>query len=439
MLGGSGSGGGGGTQARRVHGTMWKCRMLPQSGGAARGGSGGVSGSAATKTYGGGASLGSSPPRYLPAAAGAPTSRLTPRGDRDGRYSSRAAAAQQGGSADAGGASLYAVRRLDLSGYVADLGEGGSSQRGTRVLSPAAILHTASKKIAQVFASYAGAAGVLCQPIGYATDTASAEIWLVYPYLPHENLLAWWRRRDPEERSESELAVVVKRLLAALASVHGEGVVHGSLRTANVLVNPANDSFVLVNHGLHHLEKYLQGGPAAVGLPPSAAAAPTARLLWSVPDDVAHQTAAPHQRDLWCLGLVVCELIKGRHLLEGRSARAIDALLRSPDAGGALDEDVERVGDNQLVSATVGAGARLSLSLLHLLRALLARAASARPASCNDLLARDPFIKKAAWRRAAAGRGGSTTPRATAGQSPASAAAAAEAHPARERGGGGSG
>jgi tetratricopeptide (TPR) repeat protein len=115
--------------------------------------------------------------------------------------------------------------------------------------------------------------------------------------------------------SEPELAErlsLVRRLCAALAYLHGEGLIHRDLKPGNVLVRPGGRP-VLVDFGL------VSGGPGLAGrealdIEVSAAGTP----MYMAPEQIRGELLDA-RADLYALGCILYELLTGRPPFRGRT------------------------------------------------------------------------------------------------------------------------
>jgi serine/threonine-protein kinase len=95
----------------------------------------------------------------------------------------------------------------------------------------------------------------------------------------------------------------------ALAQIHGRGLVHGNVRTANIIRTP-EDEIVLVGNSL---------GLAEPGLPPGAR---PAAAYYLAPEQVEGGALSP-ATDVYAMGVVLYELVSGHVPFDGPTAAAV--------------------------------------------------------------------------------------------------------------------
>lgn len=109
-----------------------------------------------------------------------------------------------------------------------------------------------------------------------------------------------------------EAAVIGMDLCGALAAVHGAGIVHGDVKTSNVM-RETGGRIVLMDLGAGSDIR-----PGDAGGTPVEFATPHA----AAPEVVRGEGATP-QSDLWSLGALLYRLVTGRHAVEGSTFREV--------------------------------------------------------------------------------------------------------------------
>ena len=133
--------------------------------------------------------------------------------------------------------------------------------------------------------------------------------------------LAEWAREHPRLNA-GELVALGLELCTALAALHAVGVVHGDLKTANVVRHPAG-RWVLVDFG---------SGARLADLAPRSSGTP----LYLAPEAFEGAPLSP-RGDLYSLGALLFRMATGRHPVEAESFEALRAKHRDGERVPLLD------------------------------------------------------------------------------------------------------
>ena len=271
------------------------------------------------------------------------------------------------------------VRALDISRHVVQ------SQRTVPGLTVQSIVMGVAEEVAKGLALYSGYEH-LCQPVAVAAEVGRSEVWVVYPYVAGCDLVTYWRSLPEARRTEQRLASLLRRLVSVLAPLHADSRVHGGLKGVNIIVSPKGDSMTLLDHGLYMFERFLPRKLSDV--------AP-----WQLPPEVLGRsvatcaTALVRLVDVWAVGLLVVEVLKGSAPL---------SLLGSVQSTALLNDTAQCPASVVLEGAFPlapvargggGGGGGLSTEVSDFVTQCLTRKTANRPASCQVLL-NDAFIKQ---------------------------------------------
>lgn len=195
-----------------------------------------------------------------------------------------------------------------------------------------------------------------------ALDDAGQYIGIAHPFREGETLAALIQRRGA--RHFNEVLPILWAISEALGALHGEGLVHGSLHAANVLVLDATPSAVkiaLLDPGSYFLRPALSPMTAQNGSTP-------AFLLASAPEQFRGQ-APTAPSDVYALGVLLYQLLSGKAPFAG--PHAVDALL------GHLTQNAEPL-------SFVAAGSGATPAVDAFVRSLLEKNRDQRPRDASE-------------------------------------------------------
>lgn len=125
--------------------------------------------------------------------------------------------------------------------------------------------------------------------------------YVVMEYLPYPTLDAVLQKSG--SISENEALAVFTQLVEATVHMHNQGVGHRDLKTDNILFDPVTKHSVIVDFGLSiSLSNPMQTSSDYVGTPSNMA-----------PELLCKQSYHPTQVDSWALGIILLEMLEGRH------------------------------------------------------------------------------------------------------------------------------
>lgn len=185
-------------------------------------------------------------------------------------------------------------------------------------------------------------------------------IWYTMPFIEGESLRAALERK--KEFSAREVTRILHDVVDALAFAHERGVIHRDIKPANILTQGAHA--LVADFGV---AKALSAAMPVSGLTSAGIAIGTPAYM--APEQLAGDTSADHRMDIYAVGLLAYELIRGSSPFTGPSPRETLAaqLTRDPKP---LHE--------------VSAGIPRSLS--DVIMRCLAKDPAARPQTAADVL-----------------------------------------------------
>lgn len=104
-------------------------------------------------------------------------------------------------------------------------------------------------------------------------------------------------------------AAVGMAVAKGLSAAHAKGIVHRDLKPENIFVQ-ADGQVKILDFGLAHIEDEAQAG--AEGTPVLGQAGFVGSKLYMAPEQICHQPVDP-RTDIFALGLVLYEMLAGRH------------------------------------------------------------------------------------------------------------------------------
>jgi len=183
--------------------------------------------------------------------------------------------------------------------------------------------------------------------------------YIVMEYVRGESLRAVLRR--DRWLPLARVIGIARQLLAALGAAHRAGVVHGDVKTDNILIEPARDGgdrIKIVDFGLAELAR---DSERTIAGPRCAERTVAGTPEYMAPEVISGGTATP-LADLYGVGIVIYELLTGK----------------TPYAGGSANDVMHRHVHDELVLPSVR---RPDLGLSRELEAVLARALARSPAA----------------------------------------------------------
>jgi beta-lactam-binding protein with PASTA domain len=135
-----------------------------------------------------------------------------------------------------------------------------------------------------------------------------ADFFVVRDFVPGAALSV--ELEDQARIGPAAAARYVAAAAGALGSIHERGVVHGNVKTANLIRTP-EDTIVLVGNGL---------GPRG---PLALAGAPASEADYLAPEQIEGGAALSARSDVYALGVVLYELLTGHVPFDGKDAAAV--------------------------------------------------------------------------------------------------------------------
>jgi serine/threonine-protein kinase len=143
--------------------------------------------------------------------------------------------------------------------------------------------------------------------------------YLVMEYLNGLDLAHVLQARGPLPIDEA--VGYVLQACEAVAEAHSVGIVHRDLKPANVFVTERADGSPLVKVLAFGISKSLKGSPGSASL--TATTTIMGSPAYMSPEQVRSAKHVTERSDVWSLGVVVYELVSGRHPFEGDSTTSI--------------------------------------------------------------------------------------------------------------------
>ncbi|XP_024976737.1 protein IMPAIRED IN BABA-INDUCED STERILITY 1-like [Cynara cardunculus var. scolymus] len=143
---------------------------------------------------------------------------------------------------------------------------------------------------------------------GIITSQLSCSIYLVFEYMEHDisGLLS-----SPDIKfTESQIKCYMKQLLSGLAHCHSRGVMHRDIKGANLLVN---------NEGVMKIGDFGLANFCNVARDRRPLTSKVVTLWYRPPELLLGSTDYDASVDLWSIGCVFAELLRGVPVLQGRT------------------------------------------------------------------------------------------------------------------------
>ena len=120
-----------------------------------------------------------------------------------------------------------------------------------------------------------------------------------------------------------EIKHILRGLIACLNKVHEQGMVHGNIKPQNIIIMP-DDTVRLFDFAIPglHRDICLQQNPEEAGN----------KLAWTAPELLMNPAMdASRASDIWSVGIILFQMLRGCHPFEGRSLEEIVRLVQSRD------------------------------------------------------------------------------------------------------------
>jgi serine/threonine protein kinase len=146
----------------------------------------------------------------------------------------------------------------------------------------------------------------------YGVDTSNGAAMIIMEYVAGESLA---RRLQSGPLTRQSAALFGRQTAAAMAAAHAEGVVHGDLKPANLMVT-ANDTIKVMDFGLARRLRGPERQAETISLSVASPSKLSGTLAYMAPEQTRGQPATPAS-DIFALGLVLYEMLTGRPALSG--------------------------------------------------------------------------------------------------------------------------
>lgn len=128
-----------------------------------------------------------------------------------------------------------------------------------------------------------------------------------------------------------EILDIALQIADALQAIHEAGIIHGDIKSGNILIRD-DGSVKILDFGLAKFIEMGNDGDALSGCPPlrNPLLIPLGLVRGTVSymsPEQARGNATDEQTDLWSFGVVLYEMITGRHPFVGKTSRATTALI----------------------------------------------------------------------------------------------------------------
>jgi eukaryotic-like serine/threonine-protein kinase len=142
----------------------------------------------------------------------------------------------------------------------------------------------------------------------YDLGVVEGAAYLVYAYVEGESLAQVLKRSGAMPVAIATATVL--DLLDALASAHGQGVLHLGIKPSNVMIS-SNGQHFLTDFGIAH----------AISTTSNAAAVAARIALYMAPETIAAKDGELRS-DIYAIGIILNEMLTGSPFLEGRNSQA---------------------------------------------------------------------------------------------------------------------
>jgi eukaryotic-like serine/threonine-protein kinase len=171
---------------------------------------------------------------------------------------------------------------------------------------------TASSEFRERFLVEARAAAALSHPnicVIHEVGEAEGRPFIAMEYVEGETLRA---RIEAGPLGSDDAAAIMVQVLAGLAQAHGHGIIHGDIKSGNIMVTPAGQAKIM-DFGLARRD----GSPA-----PTLAHATLGTAACMSPEQ-ARGEAVDQRTDLWSAGIVLYEMLAGAVPFQGTHELAV--------------------------------------------------------------------------------------------------------------------
>jgi serine/threonine protein kinase len=184
------------------------------------------------------------------------------------------------------------------------------------------VLRPGSPVPPQALLAEARAAAALNHPnvcVIHAVDSSLGAPMIVMEYVDGRPLDA---PRPGQPLPAQTVAALIRQVAGGMAAAHAQGVVHGDLKPANILVTPAGTAKVM-DFGMARRSPLGGDGAATVLWQPAAPGSISGTPAYMAPEQSRGEPATPAS-DVFSLGLILYEMVTGR---QARAADSVLALL----------------------------------------------------------------------------------------------------------------
>lgn len=164
----------------------------------------------------------------------------------------------------------------------------------------------------------------LLRLIAAGFDAASSQAFVVSEWCTGETLDEVLRQRDfipPAEAAE-----LLSQLCRGLGAAHAQGLWHGGLKPASIVLAPSADPAATASEARPGLTVKLASLgllPLLQALQPADQAEPQGTPLWMAPEQTSAGRPCGVSSDIWALGLLVFRMLTGQHYFIAGNARPL--------------------------------------------------------------------------------------------------------------------